>query len=111
MGIPAPSPKNSTKVPSEQILAGCDALPLPTLLLGLRKKTGDHGKVRQSLRCWDSKAFRPPPGLSDPEPKAFRLPPGLSNPEPQRECTSSQPQQKNLSSGVYLNQCSVACAV
>merc|ERR1712129_111740 len=92
--IPAPRPKNSTKVPSDQILAGCDATPLPTLLLGLWKKTGDNGKVLQSLRCRDSKAFRPPPGHSDPEPKAFRPPPGLSDPEPQRECTSSQPQQK-----------------
>jgi len=118
--IPSASLKNDAKMQSEQILAGCDAPLLPTLLLGLWQETGDNCKVLQSPRCWDSKAFRPLPGLSDPEPhrdldskafrpppglsepepqrdldsKAFSPPPGLSEPEPQRECASSRPQQK-----------------
>jgi len=78
--IPSPSPRNSTQMQPEQILAGRDASPLPTLLLALWKKTGDNGNVLQSLRCWDSKASRPSLGLSDPE--------------PQRECKSSRPQHK-----------------
>jgi len=59
--MPSPWLENETNVESEQMLEGCDAPPLPTLLLrSPRKEIGDNSK-----RYGSSVVDSPPPGIWD----------------------------------------------